>query len=105
MVQMGIQVIVIRWGMVQVWGAKEQTLGWWWRWGDGRGLYGANFRERGGGRSTKKFYNLRKFRFENRVGRNHALQKFRITRLINAEILAKFSTTRNKNKVERIYFN
>ena len=79
-------------------GAKEQTLGWWWRWGDGRGLYGANFKKRGGGRSTKIFYNLRKFRFEIRVGRNHALQKFRITHLINAEILAKFSTTRNKIK-------
>ena len=97
-IQMGIQVIVIRWGMVQVWGAKEQTLGWWWRWGDGRGLYGANFRKRGGGRSTKKFYNLKKCWFENRIGRNHALQKFRITHLINAEILAKFSTTRNKIK-------
>ena len=43
------------------------------------------------------------FRFENEIGRTLALQSFRITHLINAEILA--NLVRNKIKWKKIHFN
>ena len=44
-------------------------------------------------------------RFRNGLGRTLALQSFRITHLTNAEILAKFCTTRSKKKAEKTNFN
>ena len=57
-------------------GAKGQTLG------------------GGGVSSTESFCNLSLVLKRMRPGRKLALQSFRITHLINAEILAKFCTTR-----------
>ena len=55
-----------------------------------KGCKGANSR---GGSSTEFFLQF-EFRFRNGLGRILALQSFRITHLINAEVLAKFCTTR-----------
>ena len=55
---------------------------------------------RGGGELNKIFLQI-EFRFRNGLGLTLALQSFRITHLINAEILAKICMTRNKNKVEK----
>ena len=57
-----------------------------------------------GGELNRIFLQI-EFRFRNGLGRTLALQSFRITHLINAEILAKV-TTRNKNKVaKKIHLN
>ena len=67
--------------------------------GAGKGKRAERANIRLGERLTEPFCNLNKFRFKNRVGRILVLQIFCIIHLINAEILAKFCTKRNKNKV------
>ena len=60
----------------------------------------------GGGDLNIIFFFLHlEFRFRNGLGRTLALQSFRISHLINAEILPKAYTMRNKNKVEKNPFN
>ena len=80
-------------------------------WGEGN--KGANVREfegeqkgkRYGGRELNGIFLQIEFRYRNGLGSTIALQNFRITHLINAEILAKLCTTREKNKVEKILLN
>ena len=60
----------------------------------GRGLMGGGVLSVGGGGEINGIYLQIEFRFRNGLGRTVALQSFGITCLINAEIFANFSTTR-----------
>ena len=64
------------------------------------GSKGAIFGGGGGGELNRIFLQI-EFRFRNGLGRALSSQNFRITHLINAEILAKVCTTRNENKLEK----
>ena len=60
----------------------------------GRGLMGGGVLSVGGGGEINGIFLQIEFRFRNGLGRTVALQSFGITCLINAEIFANFSTTR-----------
>ena len=81
----------VQWGR----GAKGQTLG---------GLKGSNGQTLGG--ELNGIFLQFEFSFRNALSRTVALQSFSINHLINAEILAKFCTTREtKTKWKKIHFN
>ena len=86
-----------QWGGFR-WGC---SVGGAWLMGGGlKGSKGANVR--GGGGELNGIFLQFELRFRNRLGRTLAVQSFRITHLINAEILAKFCMTREtKNKVKK----
>ena len=93
------------WGQTLGSGGKR---GMWFRWGaGGGGRLGCCFRlgrrraKGHGGRELNGFFLQIEFRFTNGLGRTLALQNFRITHLIHAEILAKVCTTGNKNNVDK----
>ena len=77
----------------------------------GEGSKGANVRvfegeqkgKRYGGRELNGIFLQIEFRFRNGLGSTIALQSFRITHLINAEILPKLCTTREKIKWKKSY--
>ena len=78
-------------------GAKGQTLG---------GLKGSKRAKVGGGGELNGMFLQIEFRLRNGLGRTTDMQSFRITHLINAEILANISTTREtKKKWKKIHFN
>ena len=90
---------VVKRRVVQVWGGggggqRGQ------RWGGG--CKGAKGQTLAGGGSC--FFLQFDFRFRNMVGRTLPLRSFCITHILKAEVLTKFCTTGNENKVENNSF-